>query len=271
MAHTESDHEEGLAWQVGIWDQISPLYVREIDCRFIPVIDQVMLRARSLAGLRVLDVGTGTGAVAMRAGPLARGGDVIGVDISRQMLDIAERLAFARQLDNTAFVEGRAEDLPFEDNSVDLILASLSLMYVLNRPAAASEFARVLRQGGRVVAAYWAGPERNDIVAFQMMAGSFAPKPPLPGVGPGSMASGNDFVDALRSAGFEATLETESVGFVFDTFEDAWDVLAGVTSAGMTPEKVKEAKASVRQAFWPNDGGPRYFSNLTQFVTGTKV
>jgi SAM-dependent methyltransferase len=271
MTNTESKHDEGLAWQVDVWDRMTPVYAREVDCRFIPVVDQVMLRARLLPGLRILDVGTGTGAVALRAARLVRGGEVIGVDISWHMLDIAKQRALAGHFDNTTFVEGRAEDIPVEDESVDRVLASLSLMYSLDRPAAAREFARVLRRGGLVVAAFWAGPEENDIVRFQMMAGTFAPEPPVPGVGPGSMANGIEFVDALKDAGIKPRLETGTPGFVFDTFEDAWDVLVGVTTARMAPERQEEAKAAVRQAMCPKDGGPRHFSNLTQFVTGEKA
>ena len=271
MTNTESKHDEGLAWQVGVWDRMSPVYALEVDSRFVPVVDQVMLRARLRPGLRVLDVGTGTGAVALRSAPLVPGGEVIGVDISPQMLHIAKQRASDAKLENVTFVEGRAEELPTEDTSVDRVLASLSLMYSLDRPQAAREFARVLRRGGRVVAAFWAGPEQNDIVRFQMMAGSFAPEPPVPGVGPGSMANGNEFVEALKDAGIRAELETETPGFTFDTFEHAWDVLVGVTTAKMDPDQQEDARTAVREAMWPRDGGPRYFSNLTQYVVGEKA
>jgi len=271
MTDSERNQDAGRAWQVDIWDRMTSVYTSEVDSRFIPVVDQVMLRARLLPGMRVLDVGTGAGAVAVRTAPLVHGGEVIGIDISPQMLGIAGQRAMAAQLDNTTFIEGRAEKLPVEDTSVNRVLASLSLMYSLDRPAAARECARVLRPGGRLVAAFWAGPEENDIVKFQMIAGSYAPEPPAPGVGPGSMADGDDFVDALKDAGVESSLETETLGFVFDTFEDAWEALVGVTTAGMTSHQQGEAKAAVRQAMWPHDGGPRYFSNLTQFLVGEKT
>lgn len=45
--------------------------------------------------------------------------------------------------------------------------------------------ARVLRPGGRLVASAWSGPNEADIVRFQQTAGSFAPEPPVGGVGPG--------------------------------------------------------------------------------------
>jgi len=270
VTKTESEHGAGREWQVGIWDDMTSVYEQEIERRFIPVVDQVMLRASLSPGLRVVDVGVGTGPVALRSARLVPGGEVIGVDISPQMLGIAKRRASDAGLTNVTVAEGSAEQLPLDDNSCDRILASLSLMYSLDRSAAAREFERALRQGGRVVAAFWAGPEQNDIVKFQTMAGGFAPAPPVRGVGPGSMADGGEFVGALRDAGIDAELETEETGFVFDTFEDAWDVLVRVTTAKMDPARRDEARTAVREAMWPEDGGPRYFSNLTHFVTGKK-
>ena len=58
----ETDHEQaGLAWQLGVWNRISDIYLREIDRRFAPVVDRVVARASLTAGQHVLDLGTGTG------------------------------------------------------------------------------------------------------------------------------------------------------------------------------------------------------------------
>ena len=85
------------------------------------------------------------------------------------------------------------------------MLASLSLMYVIDREAAAHEIARVLRPGGRLVGAVWAGPERADIVLLQQTAGSFAPEPPVPGVGPGALGEPASFLAQLGEAGLKHT------------------------------------------------------------------
>ena len=69
-------------------------------------------------------------------------------------------------MENVRFREGRAEAIPAEDGAVHVVLASLSLMYAVDRAAAAREIARVLRPGGRLVAAVWSGPEQCDIVLF---------------------------------------------------------------------------------------------------------
>jgi len=47
-----------LTWQIGVWDQISQLYVREIDRRFSSVVEAVINRAALRFGERVLDLGT---------------------------------------------------------------------------------------------------------------------------------------------------------------------------------------------------------------------
>ena len=124
-------HQEqaGLAWQIGVWDRMSDVYLREIDRRFAPVVEQVIARAQLAAGERVLDLGTGTGAVAARAAQLVGPqGLVVGVDISADMLGQARRRATAQGLTNVTFHEGRAEALPAENESFDVVLASLSLM-----------------------------------------------------------------------------------------------------------------------------------------------
>ena len=111
---------------------------------------------------RVLDLGTGTGAAALHAAPLvAPDGQVLGVDISPAMLTLAQQRAADLGLTNVTFQEGQAEALPAPDSAFDVVLASLSLMYVIDRAAAAREIARVLRSDGRFIAAVWAEPDRS--------------------------------------------------------------------------------------------------------------
>ena len=105
---------------------------------------------------------------------------------------------------------------------------------------------------------------------FQQTAGRFAPSPPVPGVGPGALADPTPFVDQLAEAGIEASVETEALGFDFDDFSSAWEVLAGVTTAALDAERRAEAKAAVQAAMWPGGEGPRHFRNVTQFIVGRR-
>lgn len=263
--------EAGLAWQVGVWDGISHLYWEEVDRRFEPVVDGVVRRAELKPGERVLDLGTGTGAVAAKAAAaVGPDGEVVAVDLSPEMLALARRRAGQPDGHPYRVEEGRAEAIPAEGGSFDAVLASLSLMYAIDREAVAGELGRVLRPGGRLVAAVWGGPDVCDLVLFQQTAGSFAPSPPVPGVGPGALADPRLFLDQLAGHGIEARVETEISGFDFPNFVLAWDVLARVTTADLSPERREEAQAAVRSVMWPAPDQPRSFRNTTQFIVGAR-
>lgn len=265
------DREAGLAWQIGVWDRMSQLYWDQVDARFVPVVAGVVARAFLQPGQRVLDLGTGTGAAAEKAAAaVGPDGSVVAIDVSPEMVALARRRA--ERSGSRAFdvLEGKAEAIPAEDDDFDAVLASLSLMYAVDRAVAAQEIARVLRKGGRFVAAVWSGPDDCDIVRFQQTAGSFAPTPPVPGVGPGALADSAPFLGELSRAGIEAGVEAEVLEFEFDSFEAAWEVLAGVTTADLPTDRQQEAKDAVRDGMWQDPDQPRRFRNTTQFLVGTR-
>ena len=263
--------DEGFAWQVGVWDQMAGVYLQEIDTRFGPIIELMLNRAKIDSAETILDLGTGTGSVAIIAATMiGPDGRIIGVDISPEMLDKARARVQALSLTNVEFAEGRAEAIPAENDSLDAVLASLSMMYVIDRGGAAREIARVLRPGGRFIAAVWAGPDETDIVQFQQTAGSFSPTPPVEGVGPGALADPNPFLSQLEAAGLEARCEKETTSFQFANFQDAWDALAGVTTATLEPDIQEQAKAAVRERMWGDASSPREFRNVTQFIAANK-
>jgi demethylmenaquinone methyltransferase/2-methoxy-6-polyprenyl-1,4-benzoquinol methylase len=100
------------------------------------------LVSRIPPGSEVLDVATGTGAVAGRL--LQRGCSVTGLDQSPGMLSVAR----ARLGDRVRFVEGRAESLPFEDASFDALTFTYLVRYVDEPRDVLRELARVVRPGG---------------------------------------------------------------------------------------------------------------------------
>jgi ubiquinone/menaquinone biosynthesis C-methylase UbiE len=101
---------------------------------------------------RVLDAGTGVGALAFALAPLVR--EVVAVDIVLERLEVAR----ARAPANVSFVEGDATALPFELGSFDLS-ATLRTLHHLPRPElAVAELARVTRPGGQVLVADQIGP-----------------------------------------------------------------------------------------------------------------
>jgi hypothetical protein len=72
----------------------------------------------------------------------------------------------------------------------------------------------------------------------------------------------------LAHAGINAHAEAEELSFDFDEFELAWEVLAGVTTAQLAPERRQEAKEAVQASMWPHGDGSRHFRNTTQFLVG---
>ena len=102
------------------------------------------LVSRVPPGSEVLDVATGTGAVARLL--LERGCTVTGLDQSPGMLAVAR----PRLGDRARFVEGRAESLPFPDASFDALTVTYLLRYVDEPGEVLRELARVVRPGGVV-------------------------------------------------------------------------------------------------------------------------
>ncbi|MDJ0948282.1 MAG: class I SAM-dependent methyltransferase [Alphaproteobacteria bacterium] len=107
-------------------------------------------------GERVLDVACGTGLVSFRvAEAVGDLGEVIGTDISGEMIETARRIAAERGLDNVRFERCDAEDLFVDDEAYDAALCGLGLMYVPDPVTALKEMWRSLKPGGRAAAAVW--------------------------------------------------------------------------------------------------------------------
>ena len=100
---------------------------------------------------RVLDVATGTAAVAIELARASAERTVVGIDQSPEMLAAGrERVAHAGLGDRVELREARAEDLPFADGEFDAVSFTYLLRYVEDVPATLGELARVIRPGGTV-------------------------------------------------------------------------------------------------------------------------
>ena len=158
--------------------------------------------------LTIVDVGTGTGTLAvaaLRRWPQAR---VIGVDPARRLLDYAEADARAAGVADRLRVEvGEADRLPLPDRSADVVLSSFVLQLVPNRVAAVREAFRVLRAGGTFAHLTWQVDERPwepEEVVGDVLEDLRIPEPERgPGVGH-SYASPQSAADELRRIGFRS-------------------------------------------------------------------
>lgn len=129
---------------------------------FVPALfgqwPDTLLDAASVAvGERVLDVGCGTGVLARAAaGRVGPEGHVTGIDPNPGMLKVAARSG--RTIEWRA---GRAEAIPFPDQSFDRVVSQFALMFVEDRRTAIGEMARVLEENGTVGIATWAAVGRS--------------------------------------------------------------------------------------------------------------
>ncbi len=107
-------------------------------------------------GDKVLDVACGTGLVSLQAaravGPL---GQVLGIDLSGQMVEAAARHAGGCGLANVDFARMDGETLELPDGGFDAALCALGLMYMPEPGQALREMRRVLKPGGRLALAVW--------------------------------------------------------------------------------------------------------------------
>lgn len=124
-------------------------------------------------GDKVLDVACGTGNAAVQAGQT--GADVIGLDLTPELFEAARGRAAAAGVD-VEWLEGDAEDLPFDDESFDVVLSTFGCMFAPRHDVVAGELARVLRPGGRLGLCSWT-PE-GTIGDFFRTIGAHLPQPP---------------------------------------------------------------------------------------------
>jgi ubiquinone/menaquinone biosynthesis C-methylase UbiE len=137
-------------WAAGDYSLIASrlVIVSELLC------ESVDLRANH----RVLDVATGTGNTALAAA--RRGCDVIGIDITPSLLEMARQRAAAEHLP-VNFQWGDAEDSPFPDETFDVVLSTFGVIFAPDQHKAASELLRVCRAGGKIGLANWAPTGAN--------------------------------------------------------------------------------------------------------------
>jgi len=129
-------------------------------------------------GVRVLDVAAGTGNASIPAAQ--RGAAVTASDLTPELLAAGRRRAEGTDVD-LEWVEADAENLPFADESFDVVMSCIGAMFAPHHQQTADELIRVCRPGGTIGLLSWT-PEGMIGALFRTM-GPFAPPPP-PGAQP---------------------------------------------------------------------------------------
>jgi len=154
-------------------------------------------------GEMVLDLGSGAGAdvliSARRVGPT---GKAIGLDMTDEMLELGRANARDAGVENADFLKGYLEDIPLEDESVDVVISNCVINLSGDKPQVILEAARVLRRGGRLaVSDVIADPDMDEHTRADMAAWT--------GCIAGALTE-TEFRAALETAGFGEIEITET-------------------------------------------------------------
>ncbi len=128
-----------------------------------------ILDGETLAGLRVVDWGSGLGGTAMALARECGADNVLGIDIEPGNIARAEALVAENGLtDRIAFQLVEPGPLPLADGSVDLIFTKEALCHIADKAAVFADYCRVLRPGGRLIGSDWmTGTENPSSAAYR--------------------------------------------------------------------------------------------------------
>jgi ubiquinone/menaquinone biosynthesis C-methylase UbiE len=166
-------------------------YPSMVETFLLPLGPRLVEACRIGSGMRVLDVAAGTGNASVPAAE--RGAEVVASDLTPELLDAGRRRAEAQGIE-LEWVEADAENLPFDDESFDVVMSSIGAMFAPHHQTVADELVRVCRPGGTIGLLSWT-PEGMIGALFRTM-GPFAPPPP-PGAQPPPLWGSEEHVREL--------------------------------------------------------------------------
>ena len=191
-------------------------------------------------GQDVLDLGSGGGLdVLLSARRVAPGGTAYGLDMTDEMLQLAERNQAEAGITNATFIKGTIENVPLPDASMDVVISNCVINLSTDKDAVLREAFRVLRPGGRFAVA--------DIVLLRPLAPEWVS---LVGLWTGCIAGAlldTEYLAKLETAGFSSPSIQLTRSYSRDELLD----MAGTLPAGSLPEGVSsdEAIAGLEGAF----------------------
>jgi SAM-dependent methyltransferase len=181
-------------------------YARMVETFLLPIGPRLVEACDIPPGARVLDVAAGTGNASLPAA--AGGARVTASDLTPELLEEGRRRAEADGLE-LEWAEADAEHLPFDDESFDVVMSAIGVMFAPHHQDAADELVRVCRPGGTIGLLCWT-PEGMIGALFRTMK-PFAPPPP-PGAQPPPLWGGEEHLRALFGGRVEfSTLTRETL------------------------------------------------------------
>lgn len=150
----------------------------------------------------VLDLGSGAGFDCFLASKrVGDTGKVIGVDMTEEMIEKAKSNAEKNGYRNVEFRLGEIENLPIDDNSIDVAISNCVINLVPDKEKAFSEIHRVLRSGGKIYL--------SDIVLLENLSEELKKDEELLAGCVGGALLKDDYLEIIREVGFEVNILSE--------------------------------------------------------------
>ncbi|RYF85391.1 MAG: class I SAM-dependent methyltransferase, partial [Chitinophagaceae bacterium] len=164
-------------------------------------------------GMKVLDLGCGDGTTAL---PSARlGANVLGVDISRNLVAAANKRIQSESLTNIQIREGDACNLEgIADASFDLVVSIFGAMFAPKPFDVAKEMVRVTARGGRIVMGNWIPNDPTLVAQILKISSAYTPPPPEGFISPMLWGVESHVIERFGKAG----IAPENISFERDTY-----------------------------------------------------
>lgn len=195
-------------WAAGDYARIAEL-IAEVPPRHL--LERVGIEPE----MEVLDVATGTGNVAVPAA--RRGVRVIGLDLTPELFDAARRRATEAGVE-IEWVEGDAEELPFEDERFNRVLSAFGVMFAPRHAVTAAELVRVTKPGGVIGLLNWT-PGGVVGPMFKLLS-EYMPPPPSYASPPILWGDETHVRELFADSGVELEFERRRAPQPFDSAEE---------------------------------------------------
>jgi SAM-dependent methyltransferase len=247
-----------------LWGAAARDWARIQEPQHLPVWEAMLNTAKVGQGTLLLDAGCGGGGASVLAAQ--RGAYVRGVDASEDLIAIA-----SERVPQGDFSVGDLEELPYDANAFDVIIAALSVQYATNPTEALLELKRVCSSEGYLVISTWESPEYcEQRVVFKAVRDTL-PNPPSGG-GPFALSKPGALENLVQQAGWRVVESNEvDCPFEFKNIDIHWQaqrsggpVQAAIRSVG--EDQLRKAVDNAIKPYRKSNGSVR-LENRFRYVT----
>lgn len=205
------------------------------------------------SNMKLLDVGCGSGFFSNLA--YLKGMNVVGVDASASLIEQAKK-----RNNSIEFLTGEMEELPFKDNTFDVVCAFNSIQYAESVKKAILDCKRVLKENGTLIIMIWGNKEECEAATFLKVIGGLLPPAPVGAGGPFVLSENELLETIIKDCGLQIMNNTDvSAIWEYPSVETA---LKGLLSAGPSTkaivysgfEKVHKASLKAIEPYIQNNG-----------------